>query len=132
MEIVVRTENELNFNWFKKGISSEFKFTFEKIPNPGDPKFLNLPEKLKNILRLDKPDLIISKKNENIERWNKIKRYKYRYMLFYNYLHFIYSFARLNNSKRCVKLIDDIAREKVSLKWHKKNSIKDIRRKWSN
>ena len=69
---------------------------------------------------------------ENIERWNKIKRYKYRYMLFYNYLHFIYSFARLNNSRRCVKLIDDIAREKVSLKWHKKNSIKDIRRKWSN
>ena len=68
MEIVVRTENELNFNWFKKGISSDFNFTFEKIPNPGDPKFLNLPEKLKNILRLDKPDLIISKKNENIER----------------------------------------------------------------
>ena len=34
----------------------------KKIPNPGDPKFLNLPEKLKNILRLDKPDLIISKK----------------------------------------------------------------------
>ena len=51
MEIVVRTENELNFNWFKKGISSDFNFTFEKIPNPGDPKFLNLPEKLKNILR---------------------------------------------------------------------------------
>ena len=35
--------------WFKKGISSDFNFTFEKIPNPGDPKFLNLPEKLKNI-----------------------------------------------------------------------------------
>ena len=47
MEIVVRTENELNFNWFKKGISSDFNFTFEKIPNPGDPKFLNLPEKLR-------------------------------------------------------------------------------------
>ena len=67
MEIVVRTENELNFNWFKKGISSDFNFTFEKIPNQETSKFLNLPEK-QNIFRLDKPDLIISKKNENIER----------------------------------------------------------------
>uniref|UniRef100_A0A6C0JEB9 Uncharacterized protein n=1 Tax=viral metagenome TaxID=1070528 RepID=A0A6C0JEB9_9ZZZZ len=69
---------------------------------------------------------------ENIDRWNKMKRYKYRYMLFYNYLHFIYCFAKINGSMRCVKLIDDIAREKLSLKWHKKYSIKDIRRKWSN
>ena len=60
-----------NFNWFKKGISSSLDFSFEKIPNPGDPKFLNLPEKLKNILRLDKPDLIISKKsNKNINLSN--------------------------------------------------------------
>jgi len=68
MELVVRTENELNFNWFTKGIDKEFPCSFKKIPNPGDPDFLNLPEKLKNILRLDKPDLIISKKNQNVER----------------------------------------------------------------
>ena len=34
---------------------------------------------------------------ENIDRWNKMKRYKYRYMLFYNYLHFIYCFEMFNN-----------------------------------
>ena len=47
MEIVVRTENELNFNWFKKGISSDFNFTFEKIPNPGDLNSLIYQKNLK-------------------------------------------------------------------------------------
>ncbi len=30
------------------------------IPDPGSPDFLNLPEKIKTILRLDKPDLIVT------------------------------------------------------------------------
>ena len=68
MKLIIRTENQLNFDWFVKGIKNEFDCSFRKIPNPGDPEFLNLPEKLKNILRLDKPDLIISKINHNIER----------------------------------------------------------------
>jgi hypothetical protein len=32
----------------------------ESIPNPGSPGFLNLPEVFKKILRLDKPDLILT------------------------------------------------------------------------
>ena len=51
MELIIRTENELNFNWFTKGIGEKFPCSFKKIPNPGDPDFLNLPEKLKNILK---------------------------------------------------------------------------------
>ena len=31
MEIVVRTENELNFNWFKKGISSDLILLLKKF-----------------------------------------------------------------------------------------------------
>ena len=68
MELIVRTENELNFNWFKKGIKNKYPCKLEIIPTPGDAEFLNLPEKLKNILRLDKPDLIISKKENSLER----------------------------------------------------------------
>ena len=68
MKLIVRTENTLIYKWFKKGTQEKYDCDFKKIPNPGDPDFLNLPEKLKNILRLDKPDLIIGKVKNNIER----------------------------------------------------------------
>ena len=71
MKLIIRTENQLNFDWFVKGIKNEFDCSFRKIPTPGDPEFLNLPEKLKNILRLDKPDLIINCSSNQLLTENK-------------------------------------------------------------
>lgn len=70
MELIVRTENAINFNWFCEGfkkIENSFDIKFKEIPKAGSGEFLNLPERLKNILKLDKPDLIISKIIQNIE-----------------------------------------------------------------
>ena len=46
--------------WFLKGINEQKGWTDVHIPNPGSAEFLNLPEPLKRILALDKPDLIVS------------------------------------------------------------------------
>ena len=56
-----RSENEINYTWATKGIGNNYNFSYKKIPKAGNSEFLNLPEKIKNILRLDKPDIIISK-----------------------------------------------------------------------
>ena len=45
----------------KRRFGDEYSFEFKTIPDPGSPEFLNLPEK-ENVLRLDKPDLIISRR----------------------------------------------------------------------
>ena len=39
----------------------------EVIPNAGSADFLNLPERIKNILKLDKPDLIITLDIHNVD-----------------------------------------------------------------
>ncbi len=46
-------------NWFIRGVT-QLGLTWEKaiIPEPGTAEFMNLPEQIKQILRLDKPDLI--------------------------------------------------------------------------
>ena len=67
MKIIIRSENEINYTWATKGIGNNYNFSYEKIPKAGNSEFLNLPEKIKNILRLDKPDIIISKIINNKE-----------------------------------------------------------------
>ena len=47
--------------WFIAGSSlANLGWVPVQIPTPGTAEFLNLPEQLKNILRLDKPDLMAS------------------------------------------------------------------------
>ena len=55
-------------DWLKEGLGNEYSFEFKTIPDPGSPEFLNLTEKLKNILRLDKPDIIISTIRDGLEK----------------------------------------------------------------
>ncbi len=45
-------------HWLIAGLG--INAALETIPGPGSPEFLNLPEHLKRILRLDKPDLILT------------------------------------------------------------------------
>ena len=63
MELIIRHDNnQICGDWLKEGLGNEYSFEFKTIPDPGSPEFLNLPEKIKNVLKLDKPDLIISRR----------------------------------------------------------------------
>ena len=55
--------------WFihNSNFANEHEFLPAVIPNAGSSDFLNLPEKIKNILRLDKPDLIITMDINNVD-----------------------------------------------------------------
>ena len=70
--------------------------------------------------------------NENIYRWIKLKRWRYKNIIYFDYIHFIYNYATEYQSFKCRDLIDNIATQLFGEKWHKKNGIKYIRRKWMN
>tara|TARA_B100001175_G_scaffold83188_1_gene69760 strand:- start:148 stop:1341 length:1194 start_codon:yes stop_codon:yes gene_type:complete len=68
MELIIRTDQMASSKWIKKVLTNDFVLIEEDIPKAGSPDFLNLTEKLKNILRLDKPDIIISKIKDGLEK----------------------------------------------------------------
>ena len=68
MELVVRTDQIASSKWIDKILTNEYALIKEEIPKAGSPDFLNLTEKLKNILRLDKPDIIISTIRDGLEK----------------------------------------------------------------
>ena len=69
MELIIRTENQENFEWFKKALGDQYQYTYKNIPIPDnlsgptsktDSEFHNLPKRLKDLLKFDKTDFIIS------------------------------------------------------------------------
>jgi hypothetical protein len=70
--------------------------------------------------------------NENIHRWIKLKRWRYKNIIYFDYIHFVYNYATRHQSFNCRDLMDEIATQLFGEKWHKKNGIKYIRRKWIN
>jgi len=67
MELIIRTDAVASKQWLNKVLMNDYTLINEKIPKAGSPNFLNLTEKLKNTLRLDKPDIIISKIKNGLE-----------------------------------------------------------------
>ena len=76
MELIVRTENESNFNWLKKALGEEYSYKYNTIPEPrhlnasfsnADDGFHFLPKKIQELLKFDKTDFIISYKKRNLE-----------------------------------------------------------------
>ena len=76
MKLIIRTENLSNFEWAKKLIGDNYECNFKSIPEPrnlnassrnSDDSFHSLPKKLKDLLKYDKTDFIISKIKNNIE-----------------------------------------------------------------
>jgi hypothetical protein len=68
---------------------------------------------------------------ENIQKWIRMKKYRYKNIIAPDYLHFIYYFAAEHESRQSMKLIDNIAREMIETKWHKRNGARTIRTKWT-
>ena len=76
MKLIIRTENESNFNWIKKILGNEYSYEYKTIPQPKhlqwgykntDQSFKTLPKKLKDLLKFDKTDFIISIIKNNVE-----------------------------------------------------------------
>lgn len=68
---------------------------------------------------------------ENIHKWIRMKKYRYKNILAPDYLHFIYYFAAEHDCRQSMEVIDNIAREMIGTKWHKRNGVRTIRTKWT-
>jgi len=68
---------------------------------------------------------------ENIDLWLKNRQYRYKNMVFSNYIYFVLHFCTENNSEMCHKiLIKEFKKRDLCRNLHKKNIIKYI--KWIN
>jgi hypothetical protein len=68
---------------------------------------------------------------ENVQKWIRMKKYRYKNIIAPDYLHFIYYFAAEHKSRQSMKVIDNVAREMIETKWHKRNGVRTIRTKWT-
>ncbi len=67
---------------------------------------------------------------ENIEMWIKNRQYRYKDMVFSNYIYFVLHYCIENNSERCRNiLIEELSKRNLCRNLHKKNIIKYI--KWT-
>jgi len=68
---------------------------------------------------------------ENINTWIKNRQYRYKDMVFSNYIYFVLYYCIENNSERCRNiLMEELLKRNLCRNLHKKNIIKYI--KWIN
>ena len=68
---------------------------------------------------------------ENYSKWYENRQYRYKNMIFNNYLYFVMNFCIENDSNNCRKVISDFLKEHgLGKNLHKKNVVKYI--KWKN
>ncbi len=68
---------------------------------------------------------------ENINLWLKNRQYRYKDMVFNNYIYFILYYCIENNSEQCREIIHDYLKKRdLCRNLHKKNVVKYI--KWNN
>ena len=68
---------------------------------------------------------------ENFTKWYEIRQYKYKNMIFNNYLYFVMNFCIENESNNCIRTILEFLKEHgLGKNLHKKNIVKYI--KWKN
>ena len=68
---------------------------------------------------------------ENINTWIKNRQYRYKDMVFSNYIYFVLYYCIENNSERCrIILLEELLKRNLCRNLHKKNIIKYI--KWIN
>ena len=83
---------------------------------------------IRDVIRRDNEFVFERIIHENYEKWMKISKYLYKYMLFNNYLHFIIYYCIENESENCRKILDAFLKQHGLCKnLHKKNVIKYIR-----
>lgn len=91
----------------------------------------NYENYIRDMIRRDNElvfDMIL---RENYQKWFEIKHYRYKNMLFKNYLYFTIQFCIENESNNCRNAISDFFKEHgLGKNLHKKNVVKYIQ--WNN
>jgi len=86
---------------------------------------------IRSIIRQDNDFVFKKIVEENYNKWYEIRQYKYKNMIFNNYLYFVMNFCIENESNNCRKIISDFLKEHgLGKNLHKKNVVKYI--KWKN
>ena len=68
---------------------------------------------------------------ENIEKWNNIKQYLYKNVIYASYIYFILNYCIEHNSQKCRTVLCDFLKQHgLCQNQHKKNITKHIR--WKN
>jgi len=86
---------------------------------------------IRSMIRQDNEFVFNKIIKENCSKWYEILQYKYKNMIFKNYLYFVMNFCIENDSNKCRKIISDFLKEHgLGKNLHKKNVVKYI--KWKN
>lgn len=86
---------------------------------------------IRDIIRRDNDFVFQKIIQENIDLWLRNKQYRYKNMIFNNYIYFIMNFCIENDSERCREiLLDFLSKRDLCRNLHKKNVVKYI--KWKN
>ena len=101
------------------------KYIKYSIPNNIQDNFL------RDILRKDNDFVLEQLIKENGESWLNSKRYKYKYVIYSDYFHYLYYFCSDNKATNCKNLFADFLKKRgISKNQHKKNIITNVR--WTN
>jgi hypothetical protein len=91
----------------------------------------NYENYIRDTIRRDNDFVFIMILRENYKKWYEMKKYRYKNMVFNNYLYFIIQFCIENDSNNCSNVIHNFLREHgLGKNLHKKNVVKYIR--WKN
>jgi len=86
---------------------------------------------VRDMIRRDNDFVFEKILGENINLWLKNKQYRYKNMVFNNYIYFIINYCIENNSDNCRKILTNYLKKRdLCRNLHKKNVVKYI--KWTN
>ena len=86
---------------------------------------------VRDMIRRDNYIVVEKILGENSETWLKNRQYRYKDMVFNNYIYFILYYCIENNSEQCREIIHDYLKKRdLCRNLHKKNVVKYI--KWNN
>ena len=86
---------------------------------------------IKDTIKRDNEFVFDTIVRENYLKWFTIKQYRYKNMIFLNYLYFMIHFCIENDSNNCRKVINNFLKEHgLDKNLHKKNVVKYI--KWKD
>jgi hypothetical protein len=95
------------------------------------PSIIEYESYIRAMIRQDNEFVFKKIIEENISKWYEIRQYKYKNMIFKNYLYFVMNFCIENESNNCRKTILEFLKEHgLGKNLHKKNIVKYI--KWKN
>jgi hypothetical protein len=95
------------------------------------PSIIEYESYIRAMIRQDNEFVFKKIIEENISKWYEIRQYKYKNMIFNNYLYFVMNFCIENESNNCRKTIFEFLKEHgLGKNLHKKNIVKYI--KWKN